>query len=806
MANTGQDPAWIDDKIQVASIKEQLKLSDFASQEWPKITVVTPSFNSAEYIEETIRSVNFQFYPNIQYIVSDNCSSDGTREILCKYDFLEARITSDKGQADALNRAFKTAQGEILTWLNADDLFAPFALYKMALAFKRGNADLIAGQAVLFEDGKAINRHIYSLPDGPLLETEILNLKGMWLTGQYFYQPELFFTKDIYERAGGYVNDKLFFSMDYELWLRMARAGAQIETISTPVALYRKHRDQKTNDTSGYESELKQLTAGVSPAKTAPKGRFSGFEWSTRLPKVVMLNDLGFQYGAGIAHESFVKALKLLGCEVQAYALADTSNSAEISKEPDHEALFAKIRKIDPDLVIVGNLHGAEKDHSWLATLLSDYPVFFVMHDFHMLTGRCAYFDGCKKYLDLTCDETCPTFFEYPILSTSKIADAVQGKANLLEHPNAFFIAYSDYAANVVKNTLKIRGFSKSAIRKKAYSAWLGVDTENYFLETEKRRADLRESFKLPTGKSIVLLPSGNYNDRRKNLQAAWRIFCALPEDSFHAIIIGETPISPDLLGDNFTHMHYISDRARLSSLFRCSDFVINTSHDETFGQTIVEGALSGALPVSTGKGAVPEIINLLGAGFQASLPNSESDAIAAAIQYMISLASNPRHMFKERLSGSLRAQCLFSIDALSRHLHLVMKQSGILARHNIKSKIDLGISPPVPAVEITLNRSDKPRWRQDDKLDSAFITSSAQSDYLPIYDKNYQEFALSMIEELRHIIPELNEIYQQVSDRLYSKNLAYDDKISTEIVDIVKEYKEITQKSVKYKTSKMWK
>ena len=56
-------------------------------------------------------------------------------------------------------------------------------------------------------------------------------------------------------------------------------------------------------------------------------------------------------------------------------------------------------------------------------------------------------------------------------------------------------------------------------------------------------------------------------------------------EDSFHAIIIGETPISPDLLGDNFTHMHYISERARLSSLFRCSDFVINTSHDETLAR-----------------------------------------------------------------------------------------------------------------------------------------------------------------------------------------------------------------------------
>ena len=331
-----------------------------------------------------------------------------------------------------------------------------------------------------------------------------------------------------------------------------------------------------------------------------------------------MLNDLGFQYGAGIAQESIAKALKLSGCEVHAYSLATSPKPGNVPNNTDYELLYSEIREFAPDLILVGNLHGAEVDHSWLAELLSDYPVFFVMHDFYMLTGRCAYFDDCKKYLDLSCDETCPTFFEYPVLSVSKIAGALHGKTKLLEHPNASIIACSGYVADVVKGTLKARGLSKNAIKKKVHAVWLGVDTEYYFLETEKRRADLRESFKLPADKLIVLLPSGSYNDRRKNVQAAWRIFGALADDKFHAIILGETPVSPLLFGDNVTHLHYISDKAKLSSLFRCSDFVVNTSHDETFGQTIVEGALSGALAVSTGKGAVPEIIDALGAGFQA--------------------------------------------------------------------------------------------------------------------------------------------------------------------------------------------
>ncbi len=710
MANFRTNPAWIDDKFQIESTIRQVEATDFASRDWPRITVVTPAFNSAKYIEETIKSVDFQFYPNIEYIVSDNCSADGTREILAKYDFLDARIEPDTGQADALNRAFRSAQGDILTWLNSDDLFAPFALYKMALAFRQENTDLVAGQAVLFEDGTPINRHIYSLPDGPLLESELLDLEGMWLTGQYFYQPELFFTKEIYKRAGGYVDEKLFYSMDYELWLRMARAGARIKAISTPVALFRKHQDQKTHDPSRFRSELRQLVETVSPARNSQGKRFTGFEWSDRLPKVAMLNDLGFQYGAGIAHESIAKALKLSGCEVRAFSLAAKPHSADLPDKPDYETIVRKVHEFAPDLVIVGNLHGAERDHSWLAEILPGYPVFFVLHDFYMLTGRCAYFGDCRKHLDLSCDRTCPTFFEYPPLAVSRIADALSAKTRLLDHPNASIIACSRYTCDVVTETFSARGLSSNAIKNKVHTLWLGADTEYFFPETEKRRAGLRDNFNLPAGKLIVLLPSGNYNDRRKNVQAAWRIFCALPDDRFHAIVLGETPVSPHLLGDNFTHMPYISDKTELSRLFRCSDFVINTSHDETFGQTIIEAALSGALPVSAGRGAVPEIIDALGAGFQAPPGACENDAISSAVEYMTSIAGNPERMQGERLEVSLRAQYLFSIDALSRHLHLMMKETGVLTSSRMKPKLDLAISPsaPQPAMIVPVDQGSK--------------------------------------------------------------------------------------------------
>lgn len=803
MATTGTDPAWVNDKVHIASIRQHLEVSDLTSREWPRITVVTPAFNSARFLEETIRSVDLQFYPNLEYIVSDNCSSDGTEEILGRYDFLKARIAPDKGQADALNRALDTAQGEVLTWLNADDLFAPFALYKMALAFKQEKVDLIAGQAVLFEDGKAINRHIYSLPDGALLESELLDLEGMWFTGQYFYQPELFFTREIYERAGGYVDDKLFFSMDYELWLRMARAGARIKSVSAPIALFRQHQDQKTHDPSGFQKELKQLVAGFSPAKGAGKQRFSGFEWSDRLPKVVMLNDLGFRYGAGIAHESIANALKFSGCEVRAYALATRPG---ITNPANHEMLISEIREIDPDLIMVGNLHGAEADHSWLAEILADYRVFFIMHDFYMLTGRCAYFGNCTKHLDLSCDRTCPTFFDYPSRPVSEIAGALQAKAKLLEHPNASIVACSGYAAETVKDTLGARGFSRDAINKKLHVVWLGADTDYFFLETDERRSQLRVEFELPANKSIVLLPSGSYTDTRKNVQAAWRIFATLADEKFHAIIVGETPVPTGLLGDNVTHLPYMSDRAKLASLFRCSDFVINTSHDETFGQTIVEGALSGALPVSIGKGAVPETIDALGAGFQAPLTTSESDAVAAAAQYMTSLAGSPERLLGERLIGSLRAHCLFSLEALSRRLHVMMKLDGLLASHKIKPKVDLEISQSDPAIAITPDKWNKSGSGHDDDCARAAVGGAITPDeYMQPHIRDYRELALALVEELRHVIPELNKIYQEQSDGLYLDKKARDDEVFLDILAAVKNHKKTIQKSLGHKISKLW-
>ena len=114
---------------------------------FPKISIVTPSFNQAEFIEETILSVLNQKYPNLEYIIIDGGSSDGTIDIIKKYEDKIAYWISEKddGQSYAINKGLQRSTGEIISWLNSDDIFSNNALYTIASAFKKFQSPLIVG-------------------------------------------------------------------------------------------------------------------------------------------------------------------------------------------------------------------------------------------------------------------------------------------------------------------------------------------------------------------------------------------------------------------------------------------------------------------------------------------------------------------------------------------------------------------------------------------------------------------------------------------------------------------------------------
>lgn len=251
--------------------RQALKLPSMlpSGKPWPKISVITVSYNQGTYLEETIRSVILQGYPNLEYIIIDGGSTDNTLEILQRYDsYLSYWVSEpDEGQSNALNKGFRKATGDILAWLNSDDCYLPETLLRVAITFDRYATDMVAGgcELRLGYNPTPFKVHHTALPVGQdvhLPLERLLDIEQGWQTGEFFYQPEVFWTRELWQRAGGYVREDLFYSMDYELWLRMANHNARIVHIPDSLARYRVHHEQKTyGDDIPYLPELKQVSS-----------------------------------------------------------------------------------------------------------------------------------------------------------------------------------------------------------------------------------------------------------------------------------------------------------------------------------------------------------------------------------------------------------------------------------------------------------------------------------------------------------------------------------------------------------------
>lgn len=216
---------------------------------WPMISIVTPSYNQAAYIEQTIRSVLLQGYPNLEYIVMDGGSQDGTQAILEKYSpwLTGWRSHPDDGQVAAINQGLSMCSGQIMAYINSDDYYLPGAFQSAAYALHKGEAGLFCG-ACRHVDDNGNTLEVIAFTGNGLVD--FLDLKRYEFN--YLTQPEVFWTRQVWEACGSF-DARLKIVFDYEYWLRAIAKGYRIRHSSEEVACFRRHVGQKIDDRAqGY--------------------------------------------------------------------------------------------------------------------------------------------------------------------------------------------------------------------------------------------------------------------------------------------------------------------------------------------------------------------------------------------------------------------------------------------------------------------------------------------------------------------------------------------------------------------------
>lgn len=205
----------------------------------PKLSVITPSYNQAGFIEETIKSVLFQNYPNLEYIIIDGGSTDGTLDIIERYaENLSYYVSEkDKGQAEAINKGFKVATGDIICWLNSDDIFEPNAFQNVIKAFNNHNSDFIYGDGWLFGKGIRLHNKYAKVKPGIVTEDTLKYCDPL-------HQPSTFWTRAVLDEVG-FLDEDLHYVLDWEFFIRISQKF-QLTYIPFPFSGYRIHQDCKT--------------------------------------------------------------------------------------------------------------------------------------------------------------------------------------------------------------------------------------------------------------------------------------------------------------------------------------------------------------------------------------------------------------------------------------------------------------------------------------------------------------------------------------------------------------------------------
>ncbi|MFD2938164.1 glycosyltransferase family 2 protein [Spirosoma flavum] len=217
----------------------------------PKISVITPSYNQGQFIRQTVESVLSQEYPNLEYIVVDGLSTDNTLDVLASYsvDQLKLITEKDRGQTDAINKGIRLATGDILCWLNSDDIFLPGALQTVGQYFAQhpDSCWLTGDCQIINEVGKPIQGPIQ------LYKRLLRSLVPAFYLGltNAICQPSTFWLRSAHQTLG-MLDEQLHYTMDYDWWLRLNKLHSPA-ILTQPLAAFRIHSQSKGGSLYGKQ-------------------------------------------------------------------------------------------------------------------------------------------------------------------------------------------------------------------------------------------------------------------------------------------------------------------------------------------------------------------------------------------------------------------------------------------------------------------------------------------------------------------------------------------------------------------------
>ncbi|MBR1232028.1 glycosyltransferase family 2 protein [Bradyrhizobium sp. AUGA SZCCT0182] len=232
--------------------------------ELPKISIVTPSFNQGRFIEANILSIQRQDYPALEHIVIDGGSTDDTVLILQRHKERLATVVSEKddGQYHAINKGFGLATGDVMAWLNCDDIYLPGALHVVGEIFRKfPQIEWLTTRLpiAIAENGTPIKvTPVYGFTRTGFLRGD--NLPGLgWPATCYIQQESTFWRRSLWKRAGGNLDTSYGMAGDFDLWARFFE-HAELYSVDVPIGCFRRHDDQRTSKSfTKYLDEAKAI-------------------------------------------------------------------------------------------------------------------------------------------------------------------------------------------------------------------------------------------------------------------------------------------------------------------------------------------------------------------------------------------------------------------------------------------------------------------------------------------------------------------------------------------------------------------